>query len=91
MHRRRKVLNIWGAKVQNTGMWGGGGGGGGGGRGSKLFAVRAPSPNQCQIITFLVPKTDDIEKLKIDLKSLLLEIHVSSNKIKGTYIKMVHL
>ena len=85
LHRRRKVLNI------------GGGGGGGGirilGGGGKLSAGRkligAPAPNQCQIITFLTLKTDDIAKLRKELKSFLLEI--PSNKIKGTYIKLVHV
>ena len=33
----------------------------------------------------LTLKTDDIAKLIIELKSMLLEI--TSNKIKGTYIK----
>ena len=68
------------------------GGGGGKGRG-KLFAgcklIGAPAHNQCQIITFLTLKTDNTAKLKIELKSILLEI--PSTKIKGTYIKLVHL
>ena len=61
IHRRRKLLNIG---------WVGGGGGGGGGEkvknngGGKLFAgcklIGAPPPNQCQIITFLTLKTDNI-------------------------------
>ena len=80
----------------------GGGGGGGGGQGSeywggqggtKLFAdcnlIGAPPPNHCQIITFLTLKTDNIAKLRIELKSILLEI--PSNKIKGKSIKLVHL
>ena len=76
----------------------GGGGGGGGGakfrtlwvgggwrRGEgKLFAgcklVRAR-----QIITFPTLKTDNVAKLRIELKILILEI--PSNEIKGTYIK----
>ena len=60
-------------------MWGGGGwsgarfrilGGpaGGGGEGGKLFAgcklIGVPAPNQCQIITFLTLKTDNIAKIK---------------------------
>ena len=49
----------------------------------------APAPNQCQIITFLILKTDDIAKLRAELKSILLEI--PSNKLKGTYIKLVHV
>ena len=60
---------------------GGGGGGGnvqdmgwGGARGGKLFAgtklIGAPDPNQCQITTFLTLKTDNIAKLRIELKSI---------------------
>ena len=58
-----------GGKVQN--IWGGGGEG-------KLFAgcklIGAPVPNQHQIITLLILKTDDIAKLRAALKSILLEI-----------------
>ena len=50
--------------------------------------IGAPAPNQCQIFTFLILKTDSTAKLRIELKSILLEI--PSNKIKGTYIKLVH-
>ena len=61
--------------------------------GANLFAgcklIGAPAPNQCQMITFLDLKTDNMEKLRIELKSILLEI--PSNKIKGTYIKLVLL
>ena len=84
-------------------IWGGGGGGGvqegqtwgGGGecKKAKLFAgcklIGDPAPNQCQTITFLTLKTDNIAKLRIELKSILLEI--PSNEIKGTCIKLVHL
>ena len=60
--------------------------------GAKLFAgcklIEAPAPNQCQIVTFLTLNTDRIAKLRIKLKRILLEI--PSNKIKGTYIKLVH-
>ena len=66
-------------------------GGGGKRGGAKLFAdcnlIRVTAPNQCQIITFLTLKTDNIAKLKIEQKRMLLEI--PSNKIKGTYIKLV--
>ena len=67
-------------------MGGGGGGGGGGGEGrarfrilgakggGKLFAgcklIGTPAPNQCHIITFLTLKTDNIAKLRIELKSI---------------------
>ena len=76
----RKVLNI--GRGQGSEYWG-----------AKLFAgcklIEAPAPNQCQIIAFLTLKTDNIAKLRIEIKSILLEI--PSNKIKGTYIKLVHL
>ena len=81
MHRRRKVLNIGGAKVQNIGP-------GGGGAVGKRFAG-------CKLIGEPPPpisatsNSDSIAKLRIVLKSILLEI--PSNKIKGTYIKLVHL
>ena len=60
---------------------------------AKLFAgcklIGVPSPNQCQIISFFTLKTDNIANLRIEFKSILLEILL--NTIKGTYIKMVHL
>ena len=60
-----------GSQVQNTG-------------GGQLFAgcklTGAPAPSQCQTITFLTMKTDNIAKLKIALKSILSEIHETSNK-----------
>ena len=79
------------------------GGGGGGGQGSeywgrgqegaKLFAgcklIGAPVPNQCQIIIFLTLKRDNIAKLRIELKSIHLEI--PSNKTKGKSFKLVYL
>ena len=55
-----------------------GGGGGGGGVRCKIFAgcklIRASAPNQCQIIAFLTFKTDNKAKLRIDIRSILLEI-----------------
>ena len=84
-----------GGEVQNIGGGGGGQGGTRGGQGGELFTgcklIGAPALNQCQIITFLTLKTDNIAKQRIDLKSILLEIHVPLSKIKGTYIKLVHL
>ena len=66
-------------------LWGGGGG--------NFFAgcklIGAPSLDQCQIIRFLTLKTDNIAKLRIELKSILLDI--PSNKIKGTHIISLHL
>ena len=65
----------------------------GGPRGAKSFAgfklIRAPESNQCQIIAFLTLKTDNIAKVRIEIESILLEIPL--NKIRGTYIKLVHL
>ena len=92
LHRRRKVLNIGGgregARFRILGV-----GGQSGVVGATLFAgcklIGAPARNQCQIITFLILKTDDIAKLRTELKSILLEI--PSNKRKGTYIKLVHV
>ena len=67
MHRRRKVLNIAGWGEQGSEYWGP--------RGAKLFTgcelIGAPATNQCQIITFLTLKTDNIAKLRIELKSKL--------------------
>ena len=61
--------------------------------GGILFAgcklIGAPAPNQCQIIIFLTLKIDNRAKLRIEFKSILLEI--PSNKIKGTYIKLARL
>ena len=54
--------------MQNIGGGGGGGGWGvvGGVQGGTHFAgcklIRAPAPNQCQIITFLTLKTENITK-----------------------------
>ena len=66
----------------------------GGGQGGPNFSLAVnrsepPPQYQCQIITSLTLKTDNIAKLRKELKSMLLEI--PSNKIKGTYIKLVHL
>ena len=56
---------------------------GGGGGGGKLFAgckwIGAPASNQCQIITYLTLKTDNIAKLRTEVKNILLEI--PSNKM----------
>ena len=50
--------------------------------------------NQCQIITFLILKSDNIENSRIELKGVVLP--VPSNQIKVTFIitlpfNMVHL
>ena len=65
---------------QGSEYWGGQGGGAQNFRWGIL--IGAPASNQCQIITFLTLKTDNIAKLRIEWKSILLEI--PSNKIKGT-------
>ena len=92
-------LQLPGGKIDKYSPGGGGGGKGseywanGGPRGAKLFAgfklIRNPESNQCQIIAFLTLKTDNIAKVRIEIESILLEILL--NKIKGTYIKLVHL
>ena len=78
--------------------WGRGGGQGskywGGGQRGQLFAgcklIGAPAPNQrCQIITFFTLKTNYIAKLRIELKSIHLEI--PSNKIKGILLSPLPL
>ena len=50
--------------------------------------------NRCQIITFLILKSDNIENSRIELKGIVLP--VSSNQIKVTFIiilpfSLVHL
>ena len=50
--------------------------------------------NQCQIITFLILKSDSIENSRIELKEIVLQ--VPSNQIKVTFIiilpfNLVHL
>ena len=62
------------------------------GQGGTLFSgcklIGAPAPSQCQIITFLTLNSDNIAKLSIELKNILLVI--LSNKIKDTCIKLDH-
>ena len=68
-------------------------GGGGGARGDQLFAgcklIGAPAPNQCQIMTFFTLKTNYIKQLRVELKSILLEI--PSNKINGISLSLLPL
>ena len=50
--------------------------------------------NQCQIITFLILKSDNIENSRIELKGIVLQVR--SNQIKVTFIiilpfNLVHL
>ena len=67
-------------------------GGGGGGHGKAKFpagTLRRHVPtrfliNQCQIITFLILKCDNIENSRIELKGIVLPI--PSNQIKVTFI-----
>ena len=44
--------------------------------------------NQCQIITFLVLKSDNIEKFKYRIEGIVLP--VPSNQIKVTFIIILH-
>ena len=69
-------------------FWGGGGGGGGG------HVPKRSLINQCQIITFLILKSDIIENSRIELRGIVLPS--PSNKIKVTFIinllfNLVHL
>ena len=54
------------------------GGGRGGARGAKLFAgcklIGPPAPDQCQIITFLTLKTDNIAKVSKELEGEVLNL-----------------
>ena len=50
--------------------------------------------NQCQIITFLILKSDNIENSRIELKGIVLQVR--SNQIKVTFIiilpfNLIHL
>ena len=64
---------------------------------STLFRRHVPTRsiiNQCQIITFLILKSDNIENSRIELKGIVLP--VPSNQIKVTFIiilpfNLVHL
>ena len=64
---------------------------GGGARGDQFFAgcklIGAPAPNQCQIMTFFTLKTNYIKQLRVELKSILLEI--PSNKINGISLSLL--
>ena len=54
---------------------------------SKSFRRHVPpmfSINQCQIITFLILKSDNIENSRIELKGIVLQVR--SNQIKVTFI-----
>ena len=72
-------------------MGGGGGGGGGGGareaNSQQAHDVMCPLGfliNQCQIITFLILKSDNIENSRIKLKGIVLQVR--SNQVKVTFI-----
>ena len=64
---------------------------------STSFGRHVPTSfliNQCQIITFLILKSDNIENSRIELKGIVLP--VPSNQIKVTFIiilpfNLVHL
>ena len=63
----------------------------GGGRGEGARFRILGGTNRCQVIEFLTLKANNIAKLGIEMKSILLEIHAHSYKIKGTYTKLVLL
>ena len=74
-------------------MGGGGAGAGAGGGGQipsrHMTSSRRHVPtrfliNQCQIITFLILKSDIIENSRIELRGIVLT--VPSNQIKATFI-----
>ena len=64
---------------------------------SMSFRCHVPTRfliNQCQIITFLILNSDNIENSRIDLKGIIFQ--VPSNQIKVTFIiilpsNLVHL
>ena len=80
-----KVSLHWRRKVQNIGRWGG----------SQGLDIEGPNSqirrhvptidliNQCQIITFLILKSDIIENSRIELRGIVLT--VPSNQIKVTF------
>ena len=79
---------------QGLEYWGGGGGKGGGIDVISTSCVHWVLINQCQIITFLILKSDIIGNSRIELKGIVLP--VPSNQIKVTFIiilpfNLVHL
>ena len=105
-HRRRKVKNIGGPRFRILGGPRGGGPNSQQAHGIVLTSVRrndvastsfrrhVPTRfliNQCQIITFLILKSDIIENSRTELKGIVLP--VPSNQIKVTYLpfNLVHL
>ena len=59
---------------------------------STLFGRHVPTRsliNQCQIITFLILKSDNIKKSRIDLKGIILQ--VPSNQSYIYYYFTLHL
>ena len=60
------------------------GGGGGGARGPNSQQAHDVVINQCQVITFIILKSDIIENSRIELKGIVLP--VPSNQIKVTFI-----
>ena len=58
---------------------------------STSFRCHVPTRfliNQCQVITFLILKSDNIENSRIDLKTIILQ--VPSNIIKVTFIIILY-
>ena len=70
---------------------------GGGARGGPTFRRHVPNRfliNQCQIITFLILKSDIIENSRIEFRGIVLPVPL--NQIKVTFIiilpfNLVHL
>ena len=66
---------------------------------STSFRRRVPTRfliNQCQIITFIILKSDNIENSRIELKGIHVVLQVRSNQIEVTFIiilpfNLVHL
>ena len=89
-HWRRKVKNIGGARFRILG-------GGQTSRHMTSFRRHVPTrflKNQCQTITFIIFKSDNIENSRIELRGIVLP--VSSNQTKVSFIiilpfNLVHL
>ena len=64
--------------------------GGGGGKGGQIPSRHMTSVptmfliNQCQIITFLILESDNMENSRIELKGIVLQVR--SNQVKVTFI-----
>ena len=95
LHRRKEGLKYGGGGGQGLEYWG------------AIWGEQIPIPvistscahlvfitKQCQIITFLILKSDNIENSRIELKGIVLQVR--SNQIKVTFViilpfNLVHL